>query len=68
MEFHVFTVSVKLLVASLALIALGVSQIIYAWAGDGFVPKYIYPNACFLMAIVVGYVGYHGLFGKSDEE
>jgi|688.fasta_scaffold92056_6 hypothetical protein len=58
----------KFLLAAPVLIGIGVSQILYGWAGNGFVPTFIYPAVCFLMAVGCGYIGYQFLFGKPESE
>jgi hypothetical protein len=68
MQFKVIRQALRFLLAVPVLAAIGVSQILYAWAGTGFVQTYVYPSVCFLMAIGCGYLGYEILVGEAKSE
>ena len=68
MQIRFIRQALKFLLAVPVLAAIGISQIMYAWAGTGFVQTYIYPAVCFLMAIGCGYLGYEILAGEVKSE
>ena len=50
--FRAIKVGFKFFAAFVGLIAIGVSQAIYGWAGDALWLRILYPAACFAMALV----------------
>lgn len=67
--YRAIKVGFKFLAAFVGLIAIGVSQAIYGWAGDAMWLRILYPAACFAMALVclgLVYLVARGIIGEDD--
>ena len=65
--FRAIKVGFKFFAAFVGLIAIGVSQAIYGWAGDALWLRILYPAACFAMALVCLGIAYLIIRGLAEE-